>query len=91
MIDSFKKFWQSKTFGFLAVAFFVGTVLLIFGKLASNEWIQLVQFLGAGATVRGTAEQVGNTIAAKKDSIEKNLDTTSDADLASGIVAATDK
>jgi hypothetical protein len=81
--------FQSKAFGFLAVLFVLGTVLLIFGKLASTEWLSLMQWLGGGAVVRsavGDFSTQKETIGEVKNEIKKAVSADTDTELASRVV-----
>jgi hypothetical protein len=81
--------FQSKAFGFLAVLFVLGTVLLIFDKLASHEWLALMEWLGGGAVARsaiGDFSTQKTEIEEKKNEIVKVVSNSSDAELASRVV-----
>jgi hypothetical protein len=77
--------FQSKAFGFLAVLFVLGTVLLVIGKLASHEWLSLMQWLGGGAVARsaiGDFTTQRTEIKETADGISKTVRGDSDAQLA---------
>ena len=61
---------KSKTFQFLLAIFIIATLALFLGKLASDQWVSLIQWLGGYATIRGTSE----IITRKKDEIELMID-----------------
>jgi hypothetical protein len=84
--------FQSKAFGFLAVLFVLGTALLILGKLASHEWLELMKWLGSGAVVRsavGDFSTQTKEIEDKKDEIRQQVVADSDAGITSRIENAT--
>jgi hypothetical protein len=77
--------FRSKAFGFLAVLFVLGTLLLIFGKLASAEWVDLMKWLGGGAVARsavGDFAAQNKQIEMTKNEIANTVTSSSDAELA---------
>jgi hypothetical protein len=91
MLEALKKFWQSKTFGFLAILFLVATALLVFGRLLADQWIDLMKYIGAFATARGSTEVYAMTVETKKDEISKTLASATDDELARRALERTDK
>lgn len=94
MLEALKTFWQSKTFGFLAVAFLVGSAALFLGKIVAGDWLELIKWLGGFATVRGTTPhlpQFNQSAEVKKNEIAKTLAAAPDAALADELVSRTDK
>ena len=85
-----KKVFTSKSFGFLALIFVAATVLLILGKMAAEQWLDLVKWIGGGAVARSAVGDIVPTIQQKKEEIAKTIVDDSDAELASSIVARTD-
>ena len=86
--------FRSKAFGFLAVLFVAGTVLLIIGKLAGNEWLQLMQWLGGGAVARSAIGDFSTQkaeIEHAETQIQHNVAAGTDTDIATDIVHSTDK
>ncbi|MBP8975106.1 MAG: hypothetical protein KBG83_00160 [Bacteroidetes bacterium] len=86
-----KQLFQSKTFVYLILIFLVATIALFLGKIAADLWIELIQWLGGFATIRGTSEQIQTTVKRRKDEIQKNLHNRSDSDLAADVVARTER
>lgn len=89
VIETVDALFASKTFKFLFLSFLVGTAALFLGKLASDQWIELIKWLGGMATVRGTGEHVTEAIAKKKHETEKIVAGLSDSQLADRIVDRT--
>jgi len=84
-----KQLFESKTFVYLILIFVVATLALFFGKIAADLWVQLIEWLGGFATVRGTSEQIKTTIERKKDEIQNDLHARSNSDLAADVVVRT--
>ena len=88
------KIFTSKSFGFLAILFIVGTALLVLGKLASTDWLELMKWLGLTAGARSAIGDFSNQnaqIEAKKGEIDKSLDADTDSELAGAVVDRTNK
>jgi|WetSurMetagenome_2_1015567.scaffolds.fasta_scaffold390738_3 hypothetical protein len=84
--------FQSKAFGFLALLFVLGTVLLVLGKLASHEWLSLMQWLGTGAVARsaiGDFSTQRTEIESTKHEVAKNIAADTDAAIQQRIVDST--
>lgn len=85
------KILQSKTFQFLFGVAIAATVLLIIGKLTAELWVDLVKWLGGFGTFRGSAEHVELWKRGKRDEIEAELRSTTDEQLARGVIERTNK
>jgi predicted PurR-regulated permease PerM len=80
--------FKSKTFQFLLAIFIIATLALFIGKLASDQWVSLIQWISGYATIRGTSETITKR---KKDEIETDLRSSSDTTLANIVVKRTEQ
>lgn len=91
MIENLTAFFKSKTFLMLAVIFVVGTVLLVFGKLTGNLWVDLCGWLTGGGAIRGSVPHFLNGVGNAKAAINKKLDSDSDDELGAELSNRTGK
>lgn len=84
-----RKIFDSKAFGFLAVLFLVGTVLLLLGRLAGGEWLDLMKWLGGFGAARSMAGDIKPLIRKKEVEIEKDIASDSDSQLVDRIIDRT--
>lgn len=89
MKENLKKFLASKTFFFLLLLLAIATAALFLGKLAADQWSDLVKWIGGYGVARGTTPHINTLITEKKREIQTAVSGRSDADLVADVSSRT--